>query len=227
MRKTKIYTFVALLGLMLVLGAWLISLIGSNLTITTADFTNLSDAAQAPATTTIAPAMPIPWPITPPFPTETATETPTPSPTPITPLPGTTAEEQEIAANLFQAINTSRAENGLPALQWSVELASGARKHNLQMAAANHISHQLPGEPDIPTRITQDGVKWTWCGENIGYTSDATTSGVLSIHDGMMAEQPPDNLHRKNLLNTRFTMVGVDVYIDSNHKLWLTEDFAD
>lgn len=164
----------------------------------------------------------------------TPTATPTPRPPTPTPTQGTssgspsqpTTNEQQIAQIVFQAINASRAASGLGALQWSAALAAGAHKHNLRMSAADQLSHQLSGEPAIGTRITDDGVRWTWCGENIGYTSTLSSSGALWLHQMMMAEKPPNDGHRQNILSTNFTMVGVDILIDSHQLLWLTEDFA-
>lgn len=138
-----------------------------------------------------------------------------------------TATESQIAQAVFQAINQSRAANGLAPLKWSDALARSARQHNLTMQAANTLSHQLPGEPDLGARETQQGITWTFAAENIGETTDQSVNGALSLHQAMMAEKPPDNGHRLNILSTAATMVGVSILIDQQHgKLWLTEDFA-
>lgn len=211
MRRTSRYILVALVGLVIVLGAWSISLLGSHGNITELHFTTASGAVPAPITSTP--------------PTSTSTPAPTTRPHTPTPSPGSASQEQQIAQAVFQAINNSRTDAGLAALQWSAALAGGAHRHNLQMAA-NQLSHQLPGEPAIGTRVTQDGVKWTWCGENIGVTSQTSTQGALGLHKLMMNEKPPDDGHRQNILSTNYTMVGVDIFFDSHHQLWLTEDFA-
>ncbi len=138
-----------------------------------------------------------------------------------------TATENQIAQAVFQAINQSRAANKLPALKWSTALVNSARQHNLTMQAANTLSHQLPGEPDLGARESQQGINWTFAAENIGETTDQSVNGALALHQAMMNEQPPDNGHRLNILTTIGTMVGVAILIDQQHgKLWLTEDFA-
>ena len=39
--------------------------------------------------------------------------------------------------------------------------------------------------------------------------------------------RPPNDGHRRNILSSTFTVVGVDIYLDPAHgRLWLTEDFA-
>jgi uncharacterized protein YkwD len=43
----------------------------------------------------------------------------------------------------------------------------------------------------------------------------------------MYREKPPNDGHRRNILNHGFRNVGVDIYVDAaHHKLWLTTDFG-
>ena len=143
------------------------------------------------------------------------------------PQAGVTTTENQIARAVFQAINQSRADNGLPSLTWSTALANSARQHGLTMQAANTLSHQLPGEAAFGDRERQQGVNWTWAAENIGETSDQTVNGALGLHQAMMNEKPPDDGHRQNILTTNANILGVDILIDQQHGLlWLTEDFA-
>jgi uncharacterized protein YkwD len=138
-----------------------------------------------------------------------------------------TTTENQIADAVFQAINQSRASNGLPALKWSDALGRSARQHDLAMQAANTLSHRLPGEAAFGDRERQQGVNWTWAAENIGETSDQTVNGALGLHQAMMNEQPPNDGHRQNILTTSGNSVGVAILIDQQHGLlWLTEDFA-
>ena len=96
------------------------------------------------------------------------------------------------------------------------------------MAAANQLSHQLPGEPVFSTRISQAGVAWHSAAENIGWNSDRSTAGANGLQAAMYGEKPPNDGHRRNILSTSVRYVGIDVLIDARTgKLWLTEDFAD
>ncbi len=138
------------------------------------------------------------------------------------------AQEQQIAQAVFRAINKDRAATGLPLLHWSDALARGARQHNRAMMAANQLAHQLAGEPDLGERERQQGVVWVQAAENIGVTNEMNEHGALALHQAMMAEKPPDNGHRENILSAQSNQVGVDILLDSVHgKLWLTEDFAE
>src|ERR1700680_548397 len=141
------------------------------------------------------------------------------------------AEEQQLAQRLFKQINQDRAANNLPPLAWEPRLERSARQHDLVMAAGCGLMHQCPNEPDPGTRISNQGVQWQTVGENIGeggpvYSNSDAWNMVLMIHQGMMAEKPPDDGHRRNLLSKDFHRIGISVYIDAHNTLWLTEDFA-
>lgn len=152
---------------------------------------------------------------------------PTASGTASTPASQPNAQEKQIAQTVFEAINKDRASEGLPALQWSDALAQSARLHNIAMMNANELSHQLAGEPDLGEREKQQGVQWLQAAENVGYTEDLSENGALSLHKAMMAEKPPDDGHRQNILSSESNRVGIDILFDSTHgRLWLTEDFA-
>src|SRR6185437_12006805 len=139
-----------------------------------------------------------------------------------------TPAEANAALNVYHLLNAERSANHLPALGWSTALVSSARRHNLTMAAANVLSHQLPGEPVFSTRISQAGVAWHAAAENIGWTTDRTSTGAMGLETAMYNERPPDDGHRLNILSTATRYVGIETYIDARTgKLWLTEDFAD
>jgi uncharacterized protein YkwD len=142
-----------------------------------------------------------------------------------------TAEEQQLAQRLFKQINQDRAANGLPALAWDPRLVNSAHLHDLVMASGCGLMHQCPNEPDLGTRISNQGVQWQTVGENIGEGGPVTTDNaawnmVMMIHEGMMGEKPPNDGHRRNLLSSDFHRIGISIYIDANNTLWLTEDFA-
>ncbi|HLJ36342.1 MAG TPA: CAP domain-containing protein [Ktedonobacteraceae bacterium] len=142
-----------------------------------------------------------------------------------------TAEEQQLAQRLFKQINQDRASNGLPPLAWEPKLENSAHQHDLVMAGGCGLMHQCPNESDLGTRISKQGVQWQTVGENIGEGGPVTTNNddwnmVLMLHQGMMAEKPPDDGHRRNLLSQDFHRIGISIYIDAKNTLWLTEDFA-
>jgi uncharacterized protein YkwD len=140
-------------------------------------------------------------------------------------------EEQQFAQRLFKQINQDRAASNLPPLAWESRLERSAGKHDLVMASGCGLMHQCPNEPDLGKRISNQGVQWQAVGENIGeggpvFSNDDAWNMVSMIHQGMMAEQPPDDGHRRNLLSKDFHRLGISIYIDAHNTLWLTEDFA-
>ena len=139
-----------------------------------------------------------------------------------------TTAETAAATAVLRMLNAERAAHHLPALASSPALVSGARLHNITMAQANLLSHQLPGEAVFSTRISQAGVPWHSAAENVGWTTAKTTAGAEGLQKAMYNETPPNDGHRRNILSTSVRYVGIDVLIDARTgKLWLTEDFAD
>lgn len=143
-----------------------------------------------------------------------------------------TTQADKLAQQLLQKINQDRAANGKPAYAWEPKLQKSAALHDQVMAGGCGLNHVCSGEPQLGTRESNQGVQWNYAGENIGeggpVQSDYNSqwSMVLQLHNSMMAEQPPDDGHRQNLLSSDFQRVGISIYVDAHGTLWLTEDFA-
>ncbi len=134
------------------------------------------------------------------------------------------------AAQVLALINQARSAAGLPALTITSGLNASASKHNATMAGGCGLSHQCPGEPDLGARETAAGVHWTAAGENIGEGGPvaASTAAIaemaVSLTRAMLNEKPPDDGHRKNILSSSFTHIGIAVSRDSSGTVWLTQD---
>ncbi len=133
---------------------------------------------------------------------------------------------------MLALINTARSAAGLPPLTITAGLYRSASAHNALMAAGCGLSHQCPGEPDLGTRETAAGVHWMAAGENIGTggpvatSTAASTQLAVTLTQDMLNEQPPNDGHRKNILNPSFTHIGIAVYRAPSGTLWLTQDFS-
>lgn len=134
----------------------------------------------------------------------------------------------QLEQQLFALINSERAAQGLYPYTLNSILSNGARQHSVVMSGSCGMSHQCPGEPAPCTRETNEGISWTSCGENVGYSSPNPTdwAGVQGIEQNMLNEQPPNDGHRLNLLSSSFHRVGIGIVIGSNGLVWITEDFA-
>jgi uncharacterized protein YkwD len=42
----------------------------------------------------------------------------------------------------------------------------------------------------------------------------------------MLAETPPNDGHRRNILNASFAHVGISLYRDAQGTVWMTQDFS-
>jgi uncharacterized protein YkwD len=167
-----------------------------------------------------------------PTPTASASSSPaTPSPTAsATDSPG--AAPGTPAAQVLALINQARSAAGLSALTITTGLESSASAHNLTMAGGCGLLHQCPAEPDLGARETAAGVLWSACGENIGEggpvadTNAAMAQMAVGLTQDMLNEKPPDDGHRRNILSSSFTHIGIATYLDSSGTVWLTQDFS-
>ena len=139
----------------------------------------------------------------------------------------TSSNTLTFARHMLGLLNAERQAHGKRPLKMAYRLRMSAHRHNLRMAADNTMSHQLPGEPFFATRITNAGYRWRAAGENIGWNSDLTLRGLLSLEREMYHEVAPNDGHRVNILSSTFTQVGIDVVYDKvHHKMWFTQDFG-
>ena len=136
------------------------------------------------------------------------------------------------ATQVLALINQARSAAGLASLTITAGLNSSASAHNSRMAGGCGLSHQCPGEPDLGARETAAGVHWTAAGENIGEggpvadTSAAIAKMAVGLTQSMLNEKPPDDGHRRNILSSSFTHIGIVVFRDSKGTVWLTQDFS-
>jgi uncharacterized protein YkwD len=142
-------------------------------------------------------------------------------------LPHTPASARIFAKSMLQLLNRERRTHHLRPLKMDQKLVNSAHSHNLAMAKADLMSHQVPGEAFFADRITAAHYNWMAAGENIGWNSDQSRPGLRALERDMYNEKAPDNGHRLNILDRSFRNVGIDVYFDkSNHKMWFTQDFG-
>ncbi len=197
-----------------------------------AEGTTASVASPSPDPT----PTPTPTPSARPSATHSASPTPKPSPKPThsaapTPTPPPSADEAAVQ-QVLAVINQARAGQGLSPLTLTSGLDSSSGAHNRVMAGGCGLSHDCPGEPALGARETDAGVQWSNAGENIGTggTVPDDTSGIAGMAVGltrsMLAEQPPNDGHRKNILSPDFHHIGIAVMRDSSGNVWMTQDFS-
>ena len=138
------------------------------------------------------------------------------------------AREEE---DLVGAINMERTARGLEPLVVDSLLGEAACAHSREMCDLNYFNHcsPTPGETTPVDRYVDalhaGGERQpasALVGENIFFAS--ITNDVYNAqyaHQSLMASPA----HRKNILEPRFTKVGVGVYRDPAGRFWVTEMF--
>jgi uncharacterized protein YkwD len=141
------------------------------------------------------------------------------------------ATSSSILDQVLDHINEARAAENLPALALDTALSKASALHNQRMIDGCGLSHQCSGEGGIGRRFSAQGVRWSSAGENIGFgfaaeADSAIVKAANGLCDSMLAEVPPEDGHRKNLLSKDFQRIGLSVVREAGGKVWLTQDFV-
>lgn len=137
-------------------------------------------------------------------------------------------EEQEF----IQKVNAERTERGLNALAVDPLLVSTARGHSQEMCALDYFNHHSPtrGLNSPMDRylktLTENGGKTPnslLVGENIYYCSVFNDIYNVDYSHRALMDSPG---HRANILEPRFTKIGLGVYRNAKGEFWVTEMFS-
>ena len=151
-----------------------------------------------PATTTTRPK---------PAPTTTTAGAPPPTTT-TAPAPVCDGSKPVTGSTFVELINSLRASFCKAPLATNSSLANYAQSWSEEMASTGNFGHS-----NIESLLGP----WEIVGENIG-----RGGSVVSIYNALSASPP----HYDNMVNPRFTHIGVGVFIDSSGKLWTTHVFG-
>jgi uncharacterized YkwD family protein len=174
----------------------------------------INQPAPAPVTTT--PSTPTSTTIPAPTTTPTTSSTGTPSNTPSTPtiplVSAITPEEQQ----MVDMINQERAAAGVAPLKVDLRLVSVGQAKADDMKANNYFDHTSPTYGSPWAMMQQVGLTVGWAGENI--------AGNNSVSGAMAAlMQSPD--HKANILDPRFTHVGIGIAYGSAYGNLYVQEF--
>lgn len=128
-------------------------------------------------------------------------------------------------------INAARQDEGLSPYSLDDNLSKAAAVHNDLMIEGCGLSHQCNGEDGIGPRFSAQGVQWSSAGENIGFGNAGNNTAQIvkaanGLTDSMLAEVPPEDGHRKNLLSKGFKRIGLSIVRDGDGRVWMTQDFV-
>lgn len=127
----------------------------------------------------------------------------TPTAKVMTPVPAAVAAWPSTVAAL---INQKRAAHGLPALTIAPELANAAQAHAADCAKRGWCGHVGSDGADTRTREIRAGYMPTAWGENWVQAFDP-----VKAVEWWYNEPPGNDPHRQNILNTRYTQVGIGI----------------
>ncbi len=123
------------------------------------------------------------------------------------------AQEQEA----WKYINQDRQRDGLAALPLDESLCALARMKSQDMLTNRYFAHTSPTLGDAATMLRSYGYRFSSVGENI-----ARYGTVAKAHVGLMNSDG----HRRNILSSSWTRVGIGVVQDSNGFVYITQLFA-
>ncbi len=108
--------------------------------------------------------------------------------------------------DVFQLINSARAEHGLPPYTYNETLELAAQLHGQDCQQRGECSHTGSDGSDVTTRILRAGYDAAGASEVIVHSSSPQEAVAW-----WMDETPPNDPHRSTLLSTWVTEIGVAV----------------
>ena len=114
-------------------------------------------------------------------------------------------------------LNSDRAAYGLPALTLDPELCRIARIKSQDMRDNQYFAHTSPTYGDVRDMLDLFSYRYSAAGENIAHHATVKKSQAALISS-------PG--HRRNILSSVYTKVGVGVVTDKNGYVYLTQIFC-
>jgi uncharacterized protein YkwD len=123
---------------------------------------------------------------------------------------------------LIQLANAEREARKLGTLAIDPMLVTIARRHSREMADLNYFDHVSPTKglrTPMDRYLAEYGKRpyWLYVGENLYYCSALVDPE--RAHRKLM-ESPS---HRDNILDPKFTHIGVGTYVDKSGRFWVTQ----
>ncbi|GAA1809316.1 CAP domain-containing protein [Planosporangium flavigriseum] len=136
-----------------------------------------------------------------------------------TPLSGAVQATGDSAAEatVLTLVNQERAKANCPALTVDARLTAAARAYSADMASRGFFAHTTPDGVDLGTRVTRAGYRFSAVGENIAKGQRDATA--------VMTAWMNSPGHRANILNCRFSNIGIGLARQGSTPLW-TQDFG-
>jgi uncharacterized YkwD family protein len=145
---------------------------------------------------------------------------PTPAPEVEKPAPApvqTTGEFSAYQQEVLNIVNKERTSRGLSALKLNMEVSKVATVKSQDMIDKNYFDHNSPTYGSPFDMMKKFGITYRSAGENIAM-------GQKTPQEVMTAWMNSEG-HRKNILNSSFTEIGIGIAKDKNGRLYWTQMF--
>ncbi len=140
------------------------------------------------------------------------------------PTPTSSPAQASLASRALARTNAYRSQFNCPPLRENARLDQAALAHSQDMAMHGYFDHNSPSGQTPWDRIHAAGYQFSMAAENIaaGYP---TPEAVI---DAFFNETPPNDGHRRNLLNCALRDVGFAYFYQkgSEYGSYWTQDFA-
>ena len=123
---------------------------------------------------------------------------------------------KQASADILNFINYERKLNHLAPLTTNEKIQKVAETRAKEIAT--HYAHERPDKRSPFTVLGENGITYTIAGENIA----AYQKNPIEVHNAWMKSEA----HKENILNGKFTDVGIGVYIDKNGEVYWAESFV-
>jgi uncharacterized protein YkwD len=136
-----------------------------------------------------------------------------------------------VRARLINQINEHRHSAGLSALTLDPVAQQAAQLQAQFMESSGTMQHKDSDGRSPMQRYLDLGGRASLYGENVAYYGDYFTEGdavwhaVSKLDEMMMAERPPTDGHRENILSPAYRSIGIGVAIGPNG-IYIAEDFV-
>ena len=121
--------------------------------------------------------------------------------------------QEQLAVNL---LNQARQNEGLELLKVNLQLSKLAADFAQDMRNRKFFAHVDPDGKDPFDRMAAVGIDFPNAGENIALSPDVETAHK------MLMDSP---LHRENILQPKYTEIGIGVRPDSRGGVYLVQEF--
>ena len=137
---------------------------------------------------------------------------------PAPPPPPPVSAPLPVGAEVTQLVNQARAQAGLAPVTGHGALSCAANGQSADQATRGLMTHTGSNGSNAGARMLYCGFRWSTWGENVAY-------GQTSAQQVMTAWLNSPG-HRANILNPRFTHIGVGAVAQANGTIFWTMDLA-